>query len=100
MASVVDGTRHDTLNKAAFNLGQLVGSGLLPELAVVTSLTDAARQSGLPERDIHRIIRSGLTAGTRHPRVPRQSPSARSSGPQPPRLLRDGPAARAPRPVF
>ena len=100
MATAVDGTRHDTLNRAAFNLGQLVGSGFLPELAVVSSLTDATRQSGLPERDINRIIHSGMTAGTRHPRVPRQNPPSRSPGPRPSRLSRDGPAASAPRPAF
>ena len=68
MATAADGTRHDTLNKAAFNLGQLVGAGLLPELAVITSLADAASQAGLPDRDIPRIIRSGIEAGIRNPR--------------------------------
>ena len=72
MAIAVDGTRHDTLNKAAFSLGQLVAAGLLPDLAVITSLADAARMSGLPERDIVRIIRAGMAAGARHPRPPRQ----------------------------
>jgi len=47
VATAVDGTRHDTLNKAAYNLGQLIGAGLLPERAVITSLADAAAQSGL-----------------------------------------------------
>ena len=68
MSIAVDGTRHDTLNKAAFSLGQLVAAGLLPDLAVITSLADAARMSGLPDRDIARIIRAGLAAGARHPR--------------------------------
>jgi hypothetical protein len=80
VAAAVDGTRHDTLNRAAFSLGQLVGSGLLPELAVMTSLAGAARQSGLPERDIPRIITSGMAAGSRRPRIPRR-----------PQLPRDGP---------
>ncbi len=93
VASAVDGTRHDTLNRAAFSLGQLVASGLLPELAVATSLADAARRSGLPERDIPRIIASGMTAGTRHPRVPRQGPP----GPGRPQLPRDTPRPPAPR---
>jgi hypothetical protein len=93
VASAVDGTRHDTLNRAAFSLGQLVGSGLLPELTVVTSLTNAAMQSGLPERDIPRIIRSGITAGARHPRVPRQAASSTGR----PSLPRDPPRRPAPR---
>jgi Bifunctional DNA primase/polymerase, N-terminal len=76
MAIAVDGTRHDTLNKAAFSLGQLVAAGLLPDLAVITSLADAARMSGLPEHDIVRIIRAGMAAGARHPRPPRPLPAA------------------------
>src|ERR1700692_4139135 len=71
MAIAVDGTRHDTLNKAAFSLGQLVAAGLLPDLPVITSLADAARMSGLPDRDIARVIRAGMAAGARHPRPPR-----------------------------
>jgi hypothetical protein len=92
MATATDGTRHDTLNKAAFNLGQLVAAGLLPETAVSTSLADAARQSGLPERDIPRIIRSGMTAGTRYPRVPRQHPPQPNPGIQRPHQCREVPA--------
>lgn len=68
MATAVDGTRHDTLNTAAFSLGQLVGAGMLPGLAVVTSLADAASEAGLPDHDILRIIRSSMAAGIRHPR--------------------------------
>ena len=75
MAIAVDGTRHDTLNKAAFSLGQLVAAGLLPDLAVITSLADAARMSGLTDPDIPRIIRAGLAAGARHPRRPRPLPA-------------------------
>jgi hypothetical protein len=96
VASAVDGTRHDTLNRAAFSLGQLIGSGLLPELTVVTSLTNAAMQSGLPERDIPRIIRSGITAGTRRPRVPRP----RTPSPGRPRLPTDRPRPLGPRTVL
>lgn len=96
VASAVDGTRHDTLNRAAFSLGQLVGSGMLPEFAVVTSLADAARQSGLPERDISRIIRSGMTAGTRHPRIPRQPAQRHAHGSHRPQFPRDGPPQPGP----
>jgi hypothetical protein len=75
VATAMDGTRHDTLNKAAFSLGQLVAAGLLPDLAVITSLADAAQQAGLPERDIHRIIRSALAAGARKPRASLRAPA-------------------------
>jgi hypothetical protein len=62
------GTRNDTLNRAAFSLGQLAVDGLLPPLAVVTALTSAAERAGLPADEARRTIRSGMTAGTRHPR--------------------------------
>jgi hypothetical protein len=68
VASAHPGTRNDTLNRAAFSLGQLVAAGLLPPVAVITSLADAAWHSGLPEREARRTIRSGLAAGTRRPR--------------------------------
>jgi Bifunctional DNA primase/polymerase, N-terminal len=68
------GQRNDTLNRAAFALGQLAAAGLLPAALVRAELFDAARQAGL-DRDpgcgrggIDRTIRSGLTAGARKPR--------------------------------
>ncbi len=70
VAAAAEGTRNDTLNKAAFNLGQLVAGGCLPEAAVTTALADAAGASGLPEREAARTIRSGMTAGARRPRAP------------------------------
>jgi Bifunctional DNA primase/polymerase, N-terminal len=96
MAAATDGTRHDTLNRAAYSLGRLVGAGLLPERAVITALADAAAQSGLTrQREIHRIICSGLTAGIRRPRaIPAPQPGRPNSPArlQPPR---DGPALPA-----
>jgi len=77
MAIAVDGTRHDTLNRAAFSLGQLVAAGLLPDLVVMTALTAAARMSGLTDPDVARIIRAGLAAGARNPRLPRSLLSRR-----------------------
>jgi hypothetical protein len=64
------GTRNDTLNRAAFSLGQLVATGMLPSLATVTALMNAAERSGLPRDEARRTIRSGMTAGSRHPRKP------------------------------
>jgi hypothetical protein len=63
------GTRNDTLNRAAFSLGQLVAAGLLPSLAVVTALSCAAQRAGLPAEEARRTIRSGMTAGARNPRA-------------------------------
>jgi hypothetical protein len=61
------GSRNDTLNRAAFALGRLVGAGLLDLWLVSRVLTDAALQAGLGRAEIHRTIRSGLTAGRRQP---------------------------------
>ncbi len=63
------GTRNDTLNRAAFSLGQLVGSGLLDRMTVENELTAAALSAGLEEREIAATIRSGLEAGIRQPRL-------------------------------
>jgi Bifunctional DNA primase/polymerase, N-terminal len=68
VASARPGTRNDTLNRAAFSLGQLVTAGLLPPIPVITSLIDAARYAGLPEDEAVRTVRSGMAAGARKPR--------------------------------
>lgn len=68
VAAARPGTRNDTLNRAAFSLGRLVASGLLPPLAVVSSLTCAAGRARLPADEARRTIRSGLTAGMNRPR--------------------------------
>jgi hypothetical protein len=69
VAAARTGTRNDTLNRAAFSLGQLVAAGLLPPLAVVTALASAAGHAGLPEDEALRTIRSGMAAGARNPRA-------------------------------
>ena len=68
VAAARPGTRNDTLNRAAFSLGQLVAAGLLPPLAVASALADAAERAGLPADEARRTIRSGLAAGARRPR--------------------------------
>jgi Bifunctional DNA primase/polymerase, N-terminal len=62
------GTRNDTLNRAAYSLGQLVGAGLLDHDEVLGALQDAARRADLPPREAAATIRSGLTAGSHRPR--------------------------------
>jgi hypothetical protein len=64
------GCRNDTLNRAAFALGRLIGAGLLDEYAVVRELAAAARYAGLGRSETSRTIRSGLTAGRRQPVAP------------------------------
>jgi Bifunctional DNA primase/polymerase, N-terminal len=68
VAAARPGTRNDTLNRAAFNLGQLTAAGLLPSLAIVSALAGAAERAGLPADEARRTIRSGLAAGARRPR--------------------------------
>lgn len=82
--SAQPGWRNDTLNKAAFALGRLVGAGHLDESEVINRLTSAARASGLDEPELLSTIRSGLAAGKRTPRMPaadtsRDTPATRSS---------------------
>jgi len=68
VATARPGTRNDTLNRAAFSLGQLVAAQLLPPLPVMTALADAAACAGLPDDEARRTIRSGMAAGAKKPR--------------------------------
>jgi putative DNA primase/helicase len=60
--------RNDTLNRAAFKLGQLVPYRILNSQTVAEELTKAARDIGLDESEIEPTIASGLNAGRQHPR--------------------------------
>ncbi len=64
----VPGARNHTLNAAAFALGQLVASELLPSELAEQALMTAAQTIGLPWREAATTIRSGLTAGALQPR--------------------------------
>ena len=64
-----EGERNETLNKAAFAIGQLVAAGEISEIQAHEELTRAARRSGLNEHEVGATIRSGLGAGKREPRV-------------------------------
>ncbi|MEU4292092.1 bifunctional DNA primase/polymerase [Kribbella sp. NPDC026596] len=66
--AAVPGQRNDTLNRAAFALGQLVGAHLLETATARDELISAATRIGLSRTEAERTITSGLTAGTRHPR--------------------------------
>ena len=69
VAAARPGTRNDTLNRAAFSLGQLVAARLLPPLPVMTALADAAAYAGLPADEARRTIRNGMAAGAKKPRA-------------------------------
>lgn len=76
LAHAVEGERNDTLNRAAFSLGQLVAAGLLDGEHVRYQLTDTARRIGLDPVEIDKTIASGFRAGSQHPReiTPREQP--------------------------
>ncbi|MBM3495189.1 MAG: hypothetical protein FJX72_12840 [Armatimonadetes bacterium] len=68
VASSAEGARNDTLNKAAFALGQFIGAGVLDRERARAVLLGAAAQSGLPDAEAERTIASGLAAGMPRPR--------------------------------
>ncbi len=61
--------RNNTLNNAAFSLGQIVAGGGLSESLVRDRLGAAARAAGLDDGEIGSTIASGLTAGMATPRT-------------------------------
>ena len=70
VALAPDGEQNETLNTAAFNLGQLVGAGVLDRSEVERCLLDAA--AGYVQKDgeaqARKTIQSGLNAGQNQPR--------------------------------
>jgi len=62
------GCRNATLNRAAFNLGQLVATGLLDAEEVRAVLLAAALEAGNPEAKARATIKSGLAGGAAKPR--------------------------------
>ena len=74
IASCKEGGRNHALNKGAFNLGQLVGSGQVARALVEDVLVAAAIANGWAADEgmaaVEKVIRSGLEAGMREPRSP------------------------------
>jgi len=68
MAAAQEGARNDTLNRMAFAAGQLIAEGQCEEESAIAQLTEAAQSTGLPDSEIERTIKSGLTAGKESPR--------------------------------
>ena len=67
-----EGGRNAQLNRSSFALGQIIGSGLLNTDEVEAELTRAAGAVGLDEKETSATIKSGLDAGTKKPRMPKQ----------------------------
>ena len=86
--------RNDTLNKAAFRLGQLMPYGVLDSAVITQDLGEVARAIGLDESEIEPTIASGLKAGCQHPRrLPFLKSSQQSSAVEPPKKSDDELAA-------
>ncbi|MEM9763440.1 MAG: bifunctional DNA primase/polymerase [Pseudomonadota bacterium] len=68
LSEVLEGGRNHALNTAAFNMGQLIGAGVIEEDVVYRNLFDAALGIGLEEEEIRKTLRSGLEGGKAKPR--------------------------------
>lgn len=63
-----EGSRNDTLNRACYNLGQLIGDGLLDRSEVENAMLNAALAVGQNEREARATITSGIGDGIANPR--------------------------------
>jgi hypothetical protein len=68
VATTPAGRRNTTLNRAAFNLGQLVAAGLLDADQVRAELLAGALEAGNPAAKARATIESGLAGGAAKPR--------------------------------
>ena len=68
VASAPEGTRNDTLNRAAFSIGTLIGGGAIDRATAEAELMTAARSCGLSDAEARRTIASGLGSGVQQPR--------------------------------
>jgi hypothetical protein len=62
------GQRHEALNLAAWNMGRLVGGGLLSREEIEPVLIEAGLALGKGSREVHRTVRQALDAGEKNPR--------------------------------
>ncbi|MBZ9659800.1 bifunctional DNA primase/polymerase [Mesorhizobium sp. ESP-6-4] len=73
LATALQGSRGEQVNKSAFNLGTLVGAGALSRHEAEAGLFDAAYANGVVakdgEKEIRAKIRRGLDAGIKKPRA-------------------------------
>lgn len=81
LAAATEGTRNDTLNRAAFNLAQLADAGHLAWPEVADELAATASRTGLTSREIQRTLASAAGASTSKPRSTLPDPKAESADP-------------------
>ena len=72
LARTIRGGRNDQLNRSAFNLGQLVGAGVLDENDIYQELRSACEANGYIRQDginaFDKSFRSGMGDGIKEPR--------------------------------
>lgn len=86
------GTRNATLNRAAFNMGQLLAGQALPigQWQLEDGLLATALACGLTEDEARKTIASGLNGGAQSPRnAPERPATAPQDAPEPPVWLDD-----------
>lgn len=69
LAATPEGQRNDQLNRAGFNLAQLVAAGHLDDADVRAALTYTSRAIGLDDAEISKTLASSLGAGGELPRI-------------------------------
>ncbi len=62
--NAVEGTRNDTLNKAAFKTAELITNGAITYDVAHRALVNAGVQAGLSEAEARRTVDSGISGGT------------------------------------
>ncbi|WJD99743.1 hypothetical protein [Streptomyces antimycoticus] len=70
IVSAPHGDQNNTINRAAFNVGTLVGAGALGEDEAREMLLSASLAGNHPEDRARPSIESGLRSGMQHPRTP------------------------------
>lgn len=80
VAGAPEGTRNDTLNRAAVKLGTLVAAHQMARATAEAELLHAAQFAGLPAREAIATIRSGLDFGITRPREMPERATARPNG--------------------
>ncbi len=78
VAAAEEGCRNDTLNRAAFSMGQLVEGGEVNRDQVAGALLEAAVSAGLPDSEARKTIESGLNGGSHEPRRAKKQVAAQS----------------------
>lgn len=76
-----EGTRNDTLNRVAYRLGQIIGTGALTEHDIEPLLIEHGIAIGLREREVVTTVHSGLRAGEGSPRGPSVAATISAEGP-------------------